>query len=405
MKFALPKLRTLAGGIAVAGLMAGCTLSENKAPPPADPIHRPPPANTSTVSGFAWDPEAFLFQFFMCNPPPPAPAQCTVPGPNGTEINVAPPIIVPGVPISDRVMMAGAIGAVFDPTQAGPPPANPFIAQSTTPTPQSGGFNFSKIVRRGSSPMDPPLFVAAFPPAPGSDPLFRGGPPVIPQVPPFPDVSTLAYLPTLTLKPINTSNGTCLDQGAAVMSNSGILEAVVDFLNFTHQTTGLTVPDLIDPSKYGGVGVVSLTQPLGPPTYVPTFCTPDSSDPHLCAKGVTITATQGGTTLDPSHVFNINWAPPGVGPPFQSTRGFFVDTSSQYSPMGITVVLTDAVQGPPVPVQLAYTDDQPGDGHPWMFPPLPPLPLGPQIISFVNVPGLVPNSPAPPSWVCLPPGP
>jgi len=185
----------------------------------------------------------------------------------------------------------------------------------------------------------------------------------------------------MDLKPIATRFNYCMGQPAALLGDTGILEAVAKHLTLTGTDT--TVTDLSSPARFGGVVVWWMLQPSGAGVHVPAF-------------GTSIEANVG-------QVLNVNWAPPGALPPdVQSERGFFVDAEAPVSGMGIVVTLLPAKAGPPAPVQFTAIDPvtDAEQGRPWAFPPLGPITVGPGI-SFGELPAIAGGS-APPEWVCLP---
>ena len=354
MNHVLPKLRLVASGLAVAGLLSSCTLSNSDATAPTNqPIFAAPPAGNTTVSGFVWDPEAFMYSFFMCNPPPPAPPSC-----------FAPPVAVPGLPDFDLSVVSGAGAGLFDPLQ----PGTPVLASALTPV--DGSWALTGVTTRS----DVPFFPIASPPADATTAL-PSGPPGYPTAPPAKN-----YFQSITFQPIDTQFTQCLSQADFLASDSGILQAVANYL--TGNGTPTTAADFVDPTKWGGAAVVWLTQGG---VYVPAF-------------GAMVQADQG-------TMYYIGWAPPGVLPPAlgQSDRGFYVDHvgGDAHAPMGLAVLLlsTPSATG----VNFTFSDDQTGDGHPWAFPPFPTLPIPPGMVSFLNPPVLMPGPPPPP-FVCLPPG-
>jgi hypothetical protein len=321
---------------------------------------------TATIQGYSYDPEAFWFTLATCPvQPAPPPGQCPLP-----------PIIVPNTPIWEASKMTGAFVGLFDPAQ--PTQTNPLPFMAPGPTdPQTAGWTIENVpVRPG-----PPLFPVAFkPPSMGDGGTTSG------NVPPA------NYFPTFTFKPISTANTTlCFSQEAAVLGDSGILEAVAKHRNLP------AAGALLDPSVAGGVIVTWLYLAQDAIVRVPAF-------------GAYTTASAGTT-------YDIWWAPPGALPAFlkQSRRGFFVNTSGppmpgQQGPIGVNVTVLPPLTGPPSPVTLTFndpvTDDKSGNpalaGRPFTFPPIPPFAPAPGIITYIGLLGNRPTAPPPPAWVCLP---
>ena len=346
--------------LAAAGCLVGCTQTSTQQAPlttlggKANFIDMK--TNVTHVEGYVWDPEAFWLTVASCDPT----KGCTLP-----------PIVLPGVPATERSEVAGAMVSLFDPL-ADPAAPPQFVANA--PTDQYGGWYMDKVTSRKGGP---PFIPVAIPPAPGGTPLKDNGPPFLDPIPPA------DYLPTMALKPIFTEYTNCLGQSVPIASDKGVLEAVAKYLTANGTTT--TAADFIDPSKYGGVLIAWYYLPSDPPVRLPAFNT--------------VLSTTAGT------IYNINWAPPKALPPFmnQSTRGFFVDTSTTGSPFGLFVVTLPPLMGPPSPVSLTITDpitDAP-TGRPWTFPDVPPQILPPGLISYLELQGNQPGRPPPAQWVCL----
>jgi hypothetical protein len=338
--------RTLMVVAAAAAVCVACERPDPNNPAPQT-VFVDLKVNVGTVTGFAWDPEAFWFTVTTC------PSPCPFP-----------PIRVPGVPTLERAVVNGSQVSLFDPTISRP--AFPAAALSTP----GGGWYIDKVVSRPA----PPFLAVAAPPGPGIPPLKNAGPPTLPAIP------AAGYLPTITLKPIFTTFTFCVGQAAGLISTGGILEAVAAHLTAGGRPT--VVPDFVDRTKFGGVAVVWLYQPGAPPQRVPAF-------------GTTIGSSVG-------QVLNIAWASPG-SPSARSARGFYVDTVAPVSPLGLSVVLLDPVTGPPSQATFTFADPvtDPATRRPWGFPVLPPQTIAPGIISFVDIQGITPGAPPPGANICL----
>lgn len=327
------------------------------------PIDAPPPptkarfvdvkTDITSIQGYVWDPEAFWHTVAMCG------QDCPFP-----------PLLIPGVPTIENAMVTGSQVVLFDPI-AGKP-----TYQARALSNEQGGWYVEKVTARG----DVPFLAVALPPDPATPALKETMPPFIPPVP------QANYLPTVALKPIFTRFTKCLGQPTGVISDAGVLQAVAKYLTATGTPT--TVPDLLDPAKFGGVLVTWMYLPGPPVLRVPAFATQFSA-----AEG---------------RVLAIDWAPPDAPLPpevkeFQSARGYMVKGEDQPSPIGLSVTLLAPISGPPSPIAVTTSDPvtDEASGRPWMFPPLPPLIIAPGIISFLELPGAIPGSPPPPDWVCF----
>lgn len=328
-------------------LSAGCNNPEVL--PPQQTSYGPTGGtNVVNMNGFTWDPEAFWFMFAMCG------QDCPIP-----------PVTVPGVPMFDGSLVQGALVNIADPLQPTAPVA------TTSPTPADGTWFLQHLPSRA----DVPFFTFTV-----FDASTLGGGTALQPAPPLPPVPAAGYLPTLSLRPIVTRSTNCLGISADMISDSGIAEAVAKYLTTRGQAT--TVVDLLNPAKFGGVVVFWMYGPNGVSVRVPAF-------------GTDMQASTG-------TVLRIDWAPPGALPSaIQSKRGFFVNSNAPVSPIGVTVTLLPPSSSPePTMVNFTPVDPQTGDGHPYNFPPLPPVPVTPGAIQFSQLPA-DDGSPPPPAWTCL----
>lgn len=310
-------------------------------------VYVDPQEAVTQVSGHVWDPEAFLLTFLNCG------MDCPFP-----------PLTLPGVPTIELSLVAGAQVLLFDPMTMAPGAFSPAL---TTP---EGAWYIQDVVSRPGVP----FFMVAQPPEPGGMHLR----PIDVGLPPIPPAE---YLPTNVMKPVFTSYTLCLGQSIPIASTGGVLQAVQRFLNANVAPT--TMPDLLNPGRFGGVLVTWLYQPGVPVMRVPAF-------------GATSTASAG-------QVLNIDWAPPGVLPPEanQSDRGFYVGPGPS-SAMGITVTLLPP-EAAGTPVQFTPVDpvEDEAQGRPYFFPPLPPMVAPPGLISVLEMQSLFPMAPPPPEWFCF----
>jgi hypothetical protein len=317
---------------------------------------------TTRVSGVAYDPEAFFINLANC----------------GGRSCPIPPFLSEGIPLYLRSAVRGAQVLAFDVEQAqpGPVPGPPAAADG------AGIWVLPNVPARFTTP----FFTLATGAGVMPDPSEAIGPPL-------PPVAPTEYLPTLTLRPIFTGpSGTCVGQEAAHIGKNGILEAVAKHLSATGPAT--TVGDLINPQRFWGTNVFWFYEAGNPVVRGP-------------ADGISLEVDiKGG----PHRQLAIDWAPPGVLPPFlnQSTRGFYV-TNASISPLGVYVVLLP-VQGPP-PTEIKYlikdTLTRAQALRPWQFPPLPGG-IGPGVVSFTGIQMQYPINPlnpppVPPPYICLPP--
>jgi hypothetical protein len=310
---------------------------------------------TSRVSGLAWDPEALWFSFATCG------------GPACPEL----PILIDTNPLMLRSIVRNARVVVVD-ADTGQ------AAVEAVTSSAAGTWTLPRVPSRPS----PYFFISVQGEGelPSEEP--PGAPPSLPQVPPA------SYLPTVTLRPLSTRQGTCMVQEAIHASNAGILDAVARHLTLQGQPT--TVADLIDPSRYAGVTVVWLYRPGFSALRVPAF-------------GTTVTASAG-------TVLNVTWAPPGTVPPeAHSPRGFVVARTPDTF-MGIAVVLIPASE--PVStltIQVRDLVSDAGQHRPWKHRPLQ-VPVLQRKVGYASLQLITaeapfkPTSPhAEPPYLCLAP--
>ncbi len=360
--------RTIRYGTLIGAVLLGAGCAGESEPPSESNLFPAPeyvdvntvPANTVRVSGLAWDPEAFFFTLANCG------QECPFP-----------PLLSEGNPLYLQAAVNEASVLAFDPTAA---PPNLTVGDPATSDPTGSWLLPSVPERKG-----PPFFAfnpgagavttSAFPPAPA--------PPLLPPTPPSP------YVPTVTARPIYTGKAaTCLAQESVHISRGGILEAVAKFLSSTGTPT--LVDDLLNPARYYGVNV---------------FWFFHAGNPAVKAPADSI-------SLEPStgQMFVLDWAPPGVLPPFlqQSTRGYYV-TNTATSPIGVYVVLFPNSGPPPTGIEFKVMDTKEDAAvfRPWAPTTLPGN-IGPGAVTFYGWQMMYtpkPNVPAPAlqGWVCLPP--
>lgn len=370
-------IRYIRYGALLGAVMMGAGCQESAAPAESNVVPRPtyiaeaevPSMLVTRASGVAWDPEAFFFHLAMCGGP-----TCPIP-----------PFLSEGIPHYLRSAVRGATIMAFDPEKPGPtgdPVTTDNLGIWLLPTmPARYGTPFLTM-NTGSG---------ALPPA--SEPLG----------PPFPLAPITEYVPTVTARPIFTGqSGTCPGLDNAHIGKNGILEAVAKHL--TAQSTGTTVADLLDPTKYWGVNVFWLYIAGNPVLRVP-------------ADGISLAATQVVPDTTPpqeapvGQILAVDWAPPGVLPPElnQSARGFYV-TNSATSSLGVYVVLFPNNGPPPTGIKFRLTDTKTDSvaRRPWTFP-VEPGSVGPGVVVFHGNQMQFPVDPqhpwlVPPPYICLPPG-
>jgi hypothetical protein len=219
-------------------------------------------------------------------------------------------------------------------------------------------------------------------------PSYQGFPydPIDPPLPPG------NYLPTTLLRRIDAQNRYCYVPTVPAISDAGILQAVAKYLtNDLAQPTA--VSDLLDSSKYGGVIIWSAQTPTLWDFFNPGF-------------GVGSTASVGDT-------YNITWAPPGspdLSPEElvdQSDRGFLVaDPTDPFSFLGITVTLLPPSSSP-TSVTISTQDFDDGDpGRPYNYQDMT-YSVSPGVVSFgFEIADLPPNrtvdTPFGPVYIPLP---
>lgn len=352
MSWLRASLRSVCVTLVFACALAGCDLQST---PPEEPQVGGPYGDiggddTTHLSGRVWDPEAYWIDFAYCGDPCPLP-----------------PLVAPGFVLYERSVVAGATVSLFD-------PLTNRLAKSSRPTTETGIWEIHGVPSRPGVP----FFALGThdPAALGGKPALSNGnnttlPPMVPG----------AYVPTFSMRPISTQWTQCLGQVSELLSDTGILEAVAKHRSLSG--TPVTVADLQNPQKFGGVVVWWMYLPADAAVRVPAF-------------GTEMQANVG-------EVLPIAWAPPGVLPAaIQSRRGFFVKTDMKSSPIGLTAIVLPPATGFTTEVQFRAVDPvtDAAQKRPWTFPALPPVPVAPGI-SFGQLPGLLIGAPAPPNWVCL----
>jgi len=338
--------RAIRCGTVLAALLlgAGCE-SQSGAPRESNFIPRPkfisveaagPTLQTTRVTGYAWDPEAWLLSFLECT------QKCLPP------IPALPPLLLGNNPLFIRSVVGGTPVSMVD-LDTGTSTA----VTSAVPSDPLGIWTHPAVPSREARPY--------YPSSSGGgtllpDPFVGPGGPILSPVPPA------TYLPTVSLRPVLTEADDCMAVDIPMAGDNGILEAVAKHL--TAKGTSTVVADLINPGRYAGVTVFWLYSPGISSLRLPAFAT-------------TVEASAG-------QVLNVNWAPPGLLPPsIQATRGFFVDDGAPVSGMGISVVLVPA--GGSAPASVTYSIKDPttdaASGKPYKYRQIQARPL-PGVITF-----------------------
>lgn len=233
---------------------------------------------TTRMYGVAWDPEAFWYSYATWVGPPARPA----------------PQLQVGIAHLDRSIVLGATVSLRNAQGA-------VTASTASPSADGGAWLIAEVPNSNSVRYATATWNGTRPDA---------GVPVVPVT---------DYQPTLTYRPIVPNGGVCYFQQAALVGNTGLLDAVAKYL--TDQGTPTTVANLLDPARYGSVFVVFAYQPGASYQVLPT----------------------PGSALDAGvgQVLTIDWALPGAGPnpALQSNRGFFVTESGPVDAKGFFVIL------------------------------------------------------------------
>lgn len=325
-------------------LATGCGTSEPIDKDPAQsPTYLEPTSGQTTLSGYAWDPEAFFMSTEGCKAAPKPPQNGT------TEYCPIPPLLSEVFPLYNLAAVKGASIFVIDPLA---PPTDP--PKFTTTTPASGLWRIEGLPSRDNVP-----YLVANLGTGSLSPDSVGG---------LPAVAAAPYLPTVTLRPFLTGNARLCPLGEAMQtSDRGVLEAVAKYQESKGKPTQVT--DFLNPAKYTSVAVFWLYLPAALPNLL------------FPAAGTSIQASAGVK-------YHIAWKPvPTSGPTgTQSRRGFYVDDKATSSPIGVTVVVIPA--GTPLTPTMTYvaqdTVTNAALGRPLVFPPLPLQPV-PGIISAVSL--------------------
>ncbi|NBD09401.1 MULTISPECIES: hypothetical protein [Corallococcus] len=362
--------RALYVGTLLGAALLGAGCQESSSPAVSTFIPRPnyqnrePEGLTSRLTGFTVDPEAYFINLANCAPP-------------GTQCQL-PPLYAEFSPLLQRSVVRNALvtlqDTVPDPATGQPPPPPAPVVSGPT-----GLWTLEKVpTRRGA-----PFFVLSL----GQQGTLANDAPS----PPLPPVVEGNYLTTMTVRPVVPAHSACVGLEALQVSDKGILDAVARRLS--SEGTSVTVQDLLNPARFGGVTVFWLYRPGFPVFRVP-------------AANTTVEATSG-------RVLNIEWAPVGALPPplapLQSPRGFFIPPGppAPNSSLGLVAVVHPPLMGPPPVVTYTAKDSTTSapEGRPWLLQALA-IPQIPGIVTFAGLqmasstPSTTPSIP-PPS-TCVP---
>jgi hypothetical protein len=367
--------RALFVGTLLGASLLGAACNESNNPAQSSFIPRPeyqnrePEGLTSRLTGFSVDPEAYFINLALCAPP----GQCQMP-----------PLYAEFSPLLQRALVRNVpvtlTDTLPDPATGQPPPPPPPTVSNA-----AGLWTVEKFpTRRG-----PPFLVLS----PANQGTLANDVPV-----PMPPVPVGNYLTTVSVRPVVPAHSACVGLEALQMSDNGIMDAVARRLSA--EGPAVTVADLINPARYGGVTVFWFYRPGFPVFRVP-------------ADSTTVEATSG-------RVLNVEWAPPGALQPtplapFQSPRGFFIPPGppAPSSSIGVVAVVHPAFPpGPPPVVTYTVKDTKsdvaggPVEGRPWLFPQPLQLPVIPGVVALgglqlaSKLPSTTPQLP-PPS-TCIP---
>lgn len=361
----------------------GAALATGCGSPAAVPSELPQPdyvdaseSPVSTVTGYAYDPEAMVYDLEFCKAT--RGGTCAVPT-----------ALAQGSPFYNLTTLTNAVVYMKDPTAPVTTPPTPpvYVAAATTAT----GLWSIDLPARDNAPF--------FATSTGVGALPTSLSPAVTANLPIAPLST--YFATMNLRPYFTGNGTACPFGEAMqISKDGVLDAVAKYLTSKGTTTAVT--DFAIPTKYTAAVVFFVYGPsvlpnvpgANPAVYFPAYNT--------------LVKSSVGTS------YFLSWKMPGTGPAaLQSKRGFYVDDTVTSSPLGITVVLIPSVPAggvaPGTPINYTITDtvvdSNAGRPYAWTQPPVPAAPAVISAISIhMNSTKPLPNgSPvaAPPWFLCI----
>ncbi len=281
----------------------GCSSSDGPPTPGANDHYTDLPEAKTTVSGIAFDPEAFFFSvtnFPVMDPDAPPP----------------PPFLFENIP---HVYRSAAVGARVSVLHAGG------VLDSSGPVAPNGVWQVLGVPS-GTETM---YKLRVEPPQEG---LVMGAPEMFPS-PPFEPVPEATYFPTSTLRPFTAGPSSCLVQVAGVVGDAGALAAVATLR--TEMGIPTTPADLVNPMRTGGVALIWV--------YTPS----EAFDLFNIPADSIAAETSAGS------LYAIEWAPPGLFPG-QSPLGYFA-TPEATSSLGYFAVVFPP--GMTEPVTVSFVDE------------------------------------------------
>ena len=223
----------------------GAVLGSGCGPAPtSSPASLPQPeyvdsTRTGSISGFAWDPEAFVMSMQTCFAIPKPPQNGT------TAYCFFPPLVTPGIPYYALSAVSGSTVLMLDPTD--PPSATSPPKYVAPPTTATGLWNIKGLPTRDQVPFFVTTVGAGSLPS-SLSPADTAGLPLVPAAP---------YLSTVDVRPFFTGNGANCPFGEAMhISDRGVLEAVARYRQAKGQPTA--VADFLNPAKFATVSVFFL---------------------------------------------------------------------------------------------------------------------------------------------------
>lgn len=337
-------------------LWFGCDAASEPPDPPTINRHADLGPSSTLVSGYLFDPEAYLW------------ALMSHPGDNPPD-----PIWLVGVPYAERSALRGGVVSVVDPLGGNEP------VSARAPTEVDGLWYGATVPSRA----DKPLFIEANPSEQGvvvADAELRERYPVEEGFYPVPAGK---YFPTRNYAPFLATENDCLLQQGVMIGDQGSLAALANY--FTSSGVPTEPADLLDPSKDQ---TILLVYAMGPTLYPVDF--------YIDAQ-ILLSADQG-------IVYHFDFGPPGNGPPHQSPMGFYVGEAG-YSSIGYAAVVLPGAPPPTVKLNLFSYDHSFSDLE---------VPIVPGKVNWVRAIANHPDGPQPIggpnetddlSWLCVPPPP
>ncbi len=276
------------------------------------------PRKTS-VSGVAYDPEAF---FFAAATWPPLED-------GGQDPNSPPPSLFSGIPHLTRSAIAGAAVS-----------ARNGVSGESSVVSSADNQGIYHLENLASTPTEP-IFLQAQPQDGGV--AFNADFPS----PPFVAIPVGKYGKSTTLRPIFTNAPNCALQMALMAGDQGALDAVARYRTSKGMPT--TVADLLDPAKSSGVALLW----AHPAFFFEYFLVPGDSSSAAATVGT---------------VYNLSWSPPDPMAVNQSPMGYSV-TEDATSPIGYFAIVLPPGGDGTTKVTLSDTVSDPMQARPFQYPP------------------------------------